>query len=363
VETAAHSGKTSGVRESPRFDRKHLSHSPTIGQDIAIVRRILSILRRSITIALAALLLCGVIGQIVRDRNVIFALMMYVPLVPIGIAAAAWDLILRGRSLPRVRFGMSIIGVILAVISGWMMFGRGPEPAAPAANVVRFMHWNVWWGGAPERRNDATWSVMIDEVRSQWPDIIVLSEAPTKERLRTMARALGAEWAVVNRRQEEEGGADRIGVLSRWPLEKEKTLDFRNGGGMVVRVDHPDGPIRILGVDGLSHPLVPRTPLLDDVAAVCRDYESRGLRIDVICGDFNAMSRSVGFDSFPTLSGGYRLASDRASEWRATYRAGIPLYDIDHVWVHRSRAGLACELFTNLASNHRGQVATFRRAE
>jgi endonuclease/exonuclease/phosphatase family metal-dependent hydrolase len=240
-----------------------------------------------------------------------------------------------------------------------MMFGRGPEPAAATVDVVRFMQWNVWWGGGPYHRNEQTWNVMIEEARSQWPDIIVLNEAPGKERIALMAAGLGDDWDWVNRRQEEEGGADRIGVLSRWPVDKEKTLDFRNGGGMVVRVDHPDGPIRILGVDGLSHPLLSRTPMLDDVAAVCREYENRGLRIDVICGDFNAMSRSIGFDVFRTMSGGYRLASDHSSEWRATYRAGFPLYDIDHVWVHQARAGLACELFTNMASNHRGQLATF----
>jgi len=328
-------------------------------QDRATVRRMVSVASRSITVAFITLLVCGAIGQIARDRKVVLAIMMYLPLTVVGILAAGWDLILCGRAVPKARFALTIAGLLAAIGSGSTMFGRGPESPSPPGNAVRLMQWNVWWGGRPDRRNDASWRVMIDEVRSQWPDIVVLSEAPTKERIAEMSAALGAEWSWVNRRQEEEGGADRIGVLSRWPIEKEKTFDFRNGGGVVVRVDHPDGPLRILGVDGLSHLLVLRTPLLEDVARVCREYESRGVRLDVICGDFNAMSRSVGFDEFRTMAGGYRLASDHSSEWRGTYRAIVPLYDIDHIWVHQAHAGLACELFTNTASNHRGQVATF----
>jgi hypothetical protein len=161
---------------------------------------------------------------------------------------------------------------------------------------------------------------------------------------------------------EAEGrGADRIAVLSRWPVIEEQSVTFRNiGGGIVARVSHPDRPLRVLGVDGSSNPLVLRTAFLDDIANLCRHAHVQGRRIDAICGDFNAVRRSVGFDQFADIAGGgYRLASDFSSEWRGTYRAGIPLYDIDHVWVHDSFEGLTCNLFTNFASNHRGQVVEF----
>lgn len=320
---------------------------------------------------LAAMIVAGLVGQWVRDRAVVFALMMYLPLLPIGLIAVIVDLAQRGRAIRRVRFALAGLGLIGATVAVADMSGgraiddgganllRAPAVAAQRA-PVRLLQWNVWWGGPPDQRNERTWNLMIDEIRSRWPDIVVLSEAPGKAKLAQLTSAMGAAgWSFVNRRQDEEGGADRVAVLSRWPLDKEKTFDFRNGGGVIVRVDHPERPLRILAVDGLSDPLILRTALLDDVAAKCRELESAGRRVDFIAGDFNAISRSIGFDPFDTMCGGYSLASRAASEWRATYRAGFPLYDIDHVWVHRSLTLHDCEFFTNLASNHRGQIVRF----
>jgi endonuclease/exonuclease/phosphatase (EEP) superfamily protein YafD len=76
----------------------------------------------------------------------------------------------------------------------------------------------------------------------------------------------------------------------------------------------------------------------------------------VVVGDFNSLSRSVGFDDLREL--GFVLASSRARGWRGTYPSALPLYDIDHVWAARE-AGLTpttCRMFSSPSTNHRGQT-------
>ena len=74
-------------------------------------------------------------------------------------------------------------------------------------------------------------------------------------------------------------------------------------------------------------------------------------------GDFNAVSRSIGFDDLVQSGGGYQLASRYGGRWRATWPAPFPLLDIDHVWARTGWKILGFHLFTNFASDHRGQLA------
>ncbi len=74
----------------------------------------------------------GVLGQVVRDRSVGWALLMDLPLVPIGLAAVAWDAIRRGRALPGPRFGLGALGLAAALGAGW------PAAAPPSASRPRF---------------------------------------------------------------------------------------------------------------------------------------------------------------------------------------------------------------------------------
>ena len=127
-----------------------------------------------------------------------------------------------------------------------------------------------------------------------------------------------------------------------------------NGAAMMVRVDRTDGPLRVLAVDGLSDPAVSRTPMLNAVAELCATAGP----IDVVAGDFNSVSRSIGFDRLRAQ--GYELASARMSGWRATYPGGLPLYDIDHVWVGPRYLTVQAYPLDSHGTNHRGRVVAIR---
>ncbi len=72
-----------------------------------------------------------------------------------------------------------------------------------------------------------------------------------------------------------------------------------------------------------------RLPFLGAIDQICRDAAGAGRSFDVVAGDFNTPSRSIGFDALTAQ--GYTLASRAASGWRGTFPAWLPVYDIDHV--------------------------------
>ncbi|EDN65683.1 hypothetical protein BGP_0105 [Beggiatoa sp. PS] len=38
----------------------------------------------------------------------------------------------------------------------------------------------------------------------------------------------------------------------------------------------------------------------------------------------------------------------------------MPLFDLDHIWIHKRFQGLRTELFTQKGSDHRGQLVQFQ---
>jgi endonuclease/exonuclease/phosphatase (EEP) superfamily protein YafD len=129
-----------------------------------------------------------------------------------------------------------------------------------------------------------------------------------------------------------------------------------NGAAVVVQVDHPERPVRLLLIDGESKINRERTPMLHDIARECSESYQASEPIDLVVGDFNAVSRSIGFDALESTGGGYVLASRSCLGWRGSWPSLFPLFDIDHAWVRSEWTIVNCCLFTNFASDHRGQV-------
>ena len=317
-----------------------------------------------LTAGAAMALVLGAVGHLVRDRAVVLALMMYVPLPVVGACAFVLDLLRRGRSSPRARFALAAAGLVGAVAGSVPMVGtRRPEPAPPASVPVTLLHWNVMWGGpgaSVER-----WRRTGEQIVQRNPDLVVLSEAPPEHWVFDVLHGLGRGWTAVNITNDP---GDRYWynpvVCSRWPLKLEGRVPVRNGAGMAVLATVRGRPVRLLVVDALSDPLLPRTPMLHDVAAACDAAARQGRPVDVVVGDFNAVGRSVGFDAIAASGGaGYRRASDYHRGWRGTWPVPLPVYDIDHAWVRHGTAVLGCELFYDLSTDHRGQCVRLAMPE
>lgn len=332
---------------------------------------------RSLAYGLLALIALAAAGRIVRDRSAAMALLLYLPVILIGAVAIIFDLARRGRALPRGRFLLAAVGLLAFAFEASHLIGwRRPETGAPngtdgvATREVTLVHWNVQWGGS-RRGTDAPWRKIIGELAARQPDVIVLSEAPPEKWVRQWVAGM-AGWSVAF--HDGSTGAkyrSQLAVASRWPVRHERDVRLPNGSGVIVRVQAPGsgsgdtGPrtLRVFVADGRSGLRIHRTPFLSAVARACDDAAAAGAPVDVLAGDFNAVSRSIGVDDIRQAGGGggYALASEFSGGWRGTFPAPLPLYDIDHVWVRRDVRLAGCDLFSVLtASDHRGQAVRLR---
>lgn len=293
----------------------------------------------------------------VRDRNIVFAVLMYIPLPAVSGVVLIVDLILRGNTFRRGRYLSSVSALLLVAWSSPTLVGwRSPEPMHTGADTVQVLHWNVLWGGRGEA---GAWQNLSAEIRRRNPSIVILSEAPTPAALASLQRDLGTGWNCVAWRHEKgERYTNHLAVLSSDPIAIEERLSSQDARMMQVRIDRPAGAMRILVCDGLSNPFLARSPRLAWIRSHVEQLHRQGIAVDLIAGDFNSLGRCIGFDAFHTMAGGFERASDFSAQWRCTWPMILPLWDIDHVWVSNSHAIIAADLFTARNSDHRGQVVT-----
>ena len=254
-------------------------------------RRAIKTLARMTAYVSAILLAFGSIGQVLRDRSIATALLMYIPLLPVGAVALAADLAWRGRSLPRIRFGLTVAGLAAMAWSAHELTGSGNSgKPAHGDREVSVLHWNVQWGGGLFR-GPVTWAAQRATMVRMKPDLIILSEAPPCDWLDRLVADLGPGASYVGV-QHDPRTPDwfHLAACSRWPIRLEEHLKFPGGSGMSVVAQVPGRPLRLLVVDGVSSPFRSRLPFLGAVADACREADESGKPYDLILGDFNAQA-------------------------------------------------------------------------
>jgi endonuclease/exonuclease/phosphatase family metal-dependent hydrolase len=324
-------------------------------------RRALRIVWRTMLAIPSILLLVAIVVtvsvQVVQDRRVWLAPIFYVPLWPIGGAAVAWDLVRLGRALP-LRWLMLCLGLAVGVlgVGGQMGPARAAE-SVPGGRQVSVLHWNVRWGGL---KGGQSLQKIVAELRARDADVMLISELPPEEWFLHEWRKTGHEvhHAIAGYGPGQADYWYRVGVFSRWPVVLRDTWRLPDGKAALFEVEVPaDRSMRLLAVDIESSPRVHRAPSLRRIGEIAEQLSREGRAADVIAGDFNAPSRAYGFDAISVAGEGYRRAALWSGQWRATWPRQLPIYDIDHVLVRRGAAIRGCGLFSNEASDHRGQVA------
>ncbi|EDN66703.1 membrane protein [Beggiatoa sp. PS] len=329
-----------------------------------INQKIFLLFKQLLTIGTVLVILVAIIGHIVRDRHIVLALMMYIPLLPLGLWTILLDLWQGGHSLPKLRFSLTIIGLIITIWGSYSMIGTGNNSAKITANTISLLHWNVKWGGIgynghlTSQYTGDEWPSIREDIFQHYPDIIVLNEPPQIDSwLAQLTQQMGPNWSMFKYYRTERNG---LAIFSLGKLQFERLVKIRNGLAMLVKVTVREQALRLLLVDGERSVRKVRTPLLTDIIKAVIDSDRQGQPIDMIVGDFNAVSRSIGFDSYTIAAGGYQLASRNARVWRGTWAFFLPLYDIDHIWIHKRFEIIQLKMLMNLNTDHRGQLVYFQ---
>lgn len=321
-------------------------------------------LRLFLTTGTVVVILLTIIGYTIRDRTILLAFLMYIPLLPLGLWVILLDLWQGGYSLPKFRFSLTFFGFVLVFWGTLLMTGASNGTVHAAHHKpVSLLQWNVKWAGLDyyynleNPNNTGEWAEIREKIHQHNPDIIVLTDPPQVEAwLAQLTQQMGTGSSMLKYYHTEYNG---LAIFSSWPLQFERLVRFRYGIGMSVVVTMPEQVLRLLLIDADSDPQKLRTPLLTDIIQTAIDSDKEKQPIDIMVGDFNAVSRSIGFDTYPVAAGGYQLASKFARIWRGTWPSFLPVFDIDHVWIHKRFQVLSVKTWSQQNIDHRGQLVYF----
>jgi endonuclease/exonuclease/phosphatase (EEP) superfamily protein YafD len=161
------------------------------------------------------------------------------------------------------------------------------------------------------------------------------------------------------------GGADGVGLWSRYPLrdpERLQTYLFAFVSAQVILPGLP-GPVTVAAAHMPGPWPGPAGSWLDDIGKLpqtLRSLAARGAPV-LLGGDFNATPDTAQFRRL--LTGGYRDACEQAGAGLiGTWPAGTwygPLIAIDHVLTYRA-VGTAAKTVSVPRSDHRGLLVTVR---
>ena len=314
-----------------------------------MLRQIWCILR----ILTIAGVLAGWYSVLVRDRIAALHLMLYIPAIPISLVAIFIDYTKSYRAVKGPRFlltGLSV-GLFLSTIIpmiGW----RSPKALPEGFTQVRFLQWNTMWGGKmwnhalPFLGGEERVKSKVHEIK---PDLMVFSESCNENVLKEICTELGGWHYSFLFRLPDYNYIASLAVISPYPIRQGAYRPVPNGVTQEFDVMMPDRTLRILVVDGNSAPRW-RTPFLKAVREVIQKAADNGQPYDIICGDFNSISNSVGFDDFPTAGSGYNEASRTGYQYRGTFPVAYPNLDIDHVFVESKHVVMDCKLFASMAT-------------
>ncbi len=320
------------------------------------------LLCHSITLLTLILLLLALSAELIRDVSIFWALSLYLPLLLLGLWAIVWDFIWRGKSLV-MPYALTMLGFIaISVQTSQLLHFHLPQPVPQQAQTIRLLHWNTLCGGKwlfnNQPHSDA-WRELSATIALQQTDIIILSEPPQDARLNQFVKQLGDNWQILSFKSVKPCRRCKImfSVLSKYAIQLERYVNLRHGDGFIVQINLPQQTLRVLVVDGVSKYNQLRTPFLQDIYHTIIEQHEKQQPVDVIVGDFNAISRSRGFDLYPSM--GYWLAGKKTFGWRGTWKSYLPLLDIDHIWINQNYQAVYTEFLTHHTTDHRGQLVTF----
>ncbi|MGK0184928.1 MAG: endonuclease/exonuclease/phosphatase (EEP) superfamily protein YafD [Verrucomicrobiales bacterium] len=252
----------------------------------------------------------------VRDSWFITAPIFYAFALPLQ--ATGWA-ILSGIMLKGKRVGFAIAYISLALTIGIYWFQssyRIRDLPTSAESDLTVLFWNTAYADHPN-------PTLIDLVNEHQPDIVAMVEAGglTRQNVVTYESEL-PRYRVVRKL----GMAMGCFIRGDFAITDQQRLPNRSGFAR-IKVPLSSGAVDLLIVDIGPNAFYPRG---NRIARILQEATGTG-RTTIVAGDFNTPWDSAFFDPWRRQ---LIHADDHAgTRFRETWRSGLPILAIDHVWV------------------------------
>jgi endonuclease/exonuclease/phosphatase family metal-dependent hydrolase len=191
--------------------------------------------------------------------------------------------------------------------------------------TMRVVTWNVWGRHGPWREREPGVTCTL---RDAHPDIVVLTESWSQDRDSQCARLagpLGLPYHAFSGvpAQEDATALSGVGVMSRWPIQREASLTFGPASVQFAELAGPRGLVQIYGVimdAWWFDESEARQQAVRELAASVTQTQDEQAPL-IICGDFNADPDS---DEIRMLTGRTTAAAPGLACYDAWAMAGAP---------------------------------------
>jgi len=242
-------------------------------------------------------------------------------------------------SLKRRRIAQSIVAIAIGISCTVVWFINNYESNAKkqdASSAIKVMLWNA---GRPNNLPN----ILAQFVSVEDPDIIALVEADDIHESDITSEALkDYQIGII-------GGG--LVMLVRGTIADQRLIRFgpRSKIGIcVIGMDSQSFLVMLVDID--SNLLLSRKEVMQKIVEAKEQTNA-----SIILGDFNTPPDSVWFrDLRKEYSQSFEAAG---SGMHATWPSYVPLWAIDHIWVHRSINLLSSKIMTTYKSDHRYVVA------
>jgi endonuclease/exonuclease/phosphatase (EEP) superfamily protein YafD len=261
-------------------------------------------------------------GVAFEDRWLLTQWLSWIPaMAPFGLGLLALGLVLmvhrpgwRRRAVLQAVLVVLAASAILRNSVGWPR-----EMSGVSAETVRVLQWNTNWPASDDPRS-------MQALAGAPADVVLISNRGSITSPDLVHRWAGRQARVV--------GAGPFALVTEWPVIEARMVAAGGSGSnawylarFVVLPPAWNGrPLRIAMVDLPSRPSLPR---IDVANAMSDAIQKSGLgEVDVVAGDFNAISGSVILSR--CFGGMHDAANEAGVGWYATWPRRFPLWQIDH---------------------------------
>lgn len=278
------------------------------------------------------------LGQWLRDRNLLAGFLFYLPSPVVALVAAVFAAAMAKAGRRRTAVVIALLSFPPAWITAVQENRWTPARPEPPEGRWKLVHWNVFDASLGAER------VMRTLARED-ADLYLLSELPDRLDAAFLSAALGGDRDVVIRSE--------LGVVARGKLDRIETLvEQKHLQLYQMRWRWKGGELRLFFADSASSLFMARDPNLREIAGW---IERR--RPDVVVGDFNAPRRSRAL--WPPPPGYAHAYEASGSGWSYTWPSPLPLLAIDQCLIGLRISPGRYRLRTSPLSDHRMQTLTF----
>ncbi|MCA9441853.1 MAG: endonuclease/exonuclease/phosphatase family protein [Candidatus Omnitrophica bacterium] len=296
-------------------------------------------IRRVILFAACVIPFLWLPGQILKDRFLPLNFLYYIPPL-LCFFSGCVAFFTMGRAWKWLRWTVLLIA-ILALAKSLVLDFEYHSRGEPTTESIRFVQWNVSAGRFGTE-------LLVDRLRSNRPDLILLSEAPPDMESLKISRALfrNGYWF----------RSDGMALLSRFPIEVLERLDLPDGRGWAATVKTGARSFDLVAIDLRANLFVSRQPDLEFLSDWVVNRETD--RPLIVAGDFNTPRDSVHFQGLrKNLQHAYETSGHG---WPYSWPFPVPLIQTDHMWCSEGIEPIDHRYDFTLGSDHLPQVFDFK---